>query len=491
MLEKLSSDEFIALAKTKKRVAVFREIMADRLTPISIIENMGEKMPDATILESALLQDGSRYTYIAFDVTAQLRVANNVVLQRIGAKVTTHAAHPFTVLRQLLAQQACATKESIMKFVGGTVGLMTYDAVRMFETIPDRHTKNNSLPEMLFNFFQTALVFDHLQEKLLITTIVDVSDNPQQCYQQAEEKINVLIKQMKTTVHSDGSSSPVKKKKKTAVEMDIDDEKFMQLVAQAKKYIAKGDAFQIVLSRCFRQDYSVSPFDIYRALRRVNPAPYLFHMPVDQSVIVGASPEKMISVQNGQVEINPIAGTRKRAKNDSDDHIRDALLSDKKERAEHMMLVDLARNDLGVVCEPASVKVKDLLRVKHFSHVSHITSVITGRLRENKDALDALAAAFPAGTLSGAPKIRAMQIIDELETSKRGMYGGVICRLDQQGNLDSCIAIRMAVLADGVATVRVGAGIVHDSDPHGEANETRYKAQGLLDAIAMAHEGLT
>lgn len=205
---------------------------------------------------------------------------------------------------------------------------------------------------------------------------------------------------------------------------------------------------------------------------------------------MGASPEKLISVINRQVVIHPIAGTRQRTQNSPDQQIADELLNDKKERAEHMMLVDLARNDLGAVCNPGSIEVKELMQVKHFSHVSHITSTITGQLQENKDALDALAAAFPAGTLSGAPKIRAMQIIDELETSKRGLYGGAICRIDNQGNLDSCIAIRMAILEEGIATVRTGAGIVYDSDPKSEANETRHKAQAMLEALKMAEEEL-
>ena len=216
----------------------------------------------------------------------------------------------------------------------------------------------------------------------------------------------------------------------------------------------------------------------------------MFYLPINNGVIIGASPEKLIKVRNQQVEINPIAGTRQRTQQSHDEQIAAELLNDKKELAEHMMLVDLARNDLGAVCKPGSVKVKELLQVKHFSHVSHITSVVTGQLQDNLDALDALAAAFPAGTLSGAPKIRAMQIIDELETSKRGIYGGAICRLDYRGNLDSCIAIRMALLTDGMATVRAGAGIVYDSDPKSEANETRQKAQGILDAIAFAQGGL-
>ena len=239
---------------------------------------------------------------------------------------------------------------------------------------------------------------------------------------------------------------------------------------------------EIALEIKMRLEY----FEIVDAetLKKISPAPYMFYLPTEHGVMVGASPEKLISVHNGQIEINPIAGTR--PKNKTESEIETDLLHDKKEVAEHMMLVDLARNDIGASCKPGTVKVKDLLRVKHFSHVSHIASTITGELRDDKDALDALAAAFPAGTLSGAPKIRAMEIIDELETSRRGIYGGAIVQIDADGNIDSCIAIRMAVLKDGIATVRTGAGIVYDSNPLSEANETRQKARGILEAIATA-----
>ena len=252
-----------------------------------------------------------------------------------------------------------------------------------------------------------------------------------------------------------------------------------------------GDAFQIVLSRSFQQNYQAKPLDIYRALRNVSPAPYMFYFPSDYGILLGASPEKMITVRGSVVEINPIAGTRPRRNPDEEATNAQALLTDEKELAEHRMLVDLARNDLGAVCIPGTVKVTELLQVKHFSHVSHLTSVVTGQLCADKDALDALQATFPAGTVSGAPKIRAMEVIDALETSRRGCYAGALCRLDALGNFDSCIAIRMAVLREGVATVRTGAGIVADSNPAAEAAETRHKAQGILAAIALAEEGLT
>lgn len=490
MLQQLSLVSFLHLAKDASRVAIYREIAADRLTPIGIVERLPEEMKEGMILESGLNSpEAGRYSFITFGSIAKLKVQNNTVLQQIGEEQTTLTISPFAALRQLLKKLACASEHQDVNFMNGAVGFMTYDAVRLFESIPDRHTDDNALPEMLFHFYQTTLVFDHLKQKLIISMIVEVGAQPEQTYQQTQEKITALVLKLNTTITQAPHASP-EKKSDTPVDVELSDEQFMTLVEQAKHHIIEGDAFQIVLSRSFKKRYNVAPLEIYRALRRVSPAPYMFYIPFEQGTIVGASPEKLISVHNRQVEITPIAGTRPRTEQSIDTQITDDLLNDTKEVAEHMMLVDLARNDLGAVCKPGTVTVHELLKVKHFSHVSHITSAVTGQLSEGKDALDALAAAFPAGTLSGAPKIRAMEIIDALETSKRGLYGGAICRLDYQGNLDSCIAIRMAVLQEGIATVRTGAGIVYDSNPLAEALETRHKAKGVLTALTLAEEGL-
>lgn len=488
MLHKLSLEEFITLSKTADSVAVFREILADRLTTVGIVAALANEMIDGTVLESGMQREkAGRYSFIAFGSRAQFSVKNKVVTQRIGAESTTLKAQPLPALRQLITQMTPAVKTEMLDFTSGIVGYLTYDAVRLFEMIPDRHSHANNLPEIFFNFYQTTLVFDHTQQKLLINMIVDVGSEPEKAYAATHEKIDALVAKIISGVNQDESTAAVEKSV-ALVDVDLADAEYMLLVERAKQYIVAGDAFQIVLSRCFKKSYTVAPFDIYRALRKVSPSPYMFYFPIENGFVVGASPEKLISVNHGEIIINPIAGTRRRAKDSDDQQIEADLLGDKKEQAEHMMLVDLARNDLGAVCKPGSIKIDELLKVKHFSHVSHITSSVSGQLRDDLDAFDALAAVFPAGTLSGAPKIRAMEIIDELETSRRGMYGGVICRLDYQGNLDSCIAIRMAVLKDGVATVRTGAGIVYDSNPQSEANETRQKAQNVLEAIAFAQE---
>jgi anthranilate synthase component 1 len=492
MFKPLSPEAFCILSKTARYVMVSREIMADRLTPVGVAEQLSDEMREGVILERVSEQDDAteHYSLIAFGVMAQLTAEQGQVRQRIGDQETICCEHPFTVLRKLMADLNCAAQPHMPCLVNGAMGFCTYDAIRLFESIPDRHAADRELPEMQFNFYETTLLFDHQRHTLLICKVVETAGDPLQNYHDALGEIDALLGRI-----SDFSGlKQTRSAKKTSdkpLKTDINDVEFMGLIERAKAHIIAGDAFQIVLSRRFQKQCSATPLDVYRALRRVSPAPYMFCLAVNHCIVVGASPEKFVSVQNGEVAINPIAGTRPRREKMNDQEIAFSLLSDEKECAEHMMLVDLARNDLGVVCQPGPIKIKSLLQVKHFSHVSHLASVITGQLREDQDAFDALAAAFPAGTLSGAPKIRAMQLIDELETSRRGLYGGMICRMDYQGNLDSCIAIRMAMLHDGLATVRTGAGIVYDSNPAAEARETRQKAQSVLDALSLAEEGLS
>jgi anthranilate synthase component 1 len=274
------------------------------------------------------------------------------------------------------------------------------------------------------------------------------------------------------------------------VAVDLDDAAYERLVRQAKEYILAGDIFQVVLSRGFTMPCPASPFAVYRALRMVNPSPFMFYLQHNGYAVAGASPERLVRTQGRRVETMPIAGTRPRGEGAEDARLEAELLADPKERAEHMMLVDLARNDLGQVAEPGTVVVEELGAVQRLSKVMHLTSRVAATLRSDRDGLDALRVALPAGTLSGAPKIRAMEIIDELEHSRRGLYGGAVGYLDGSGHTDSCIAIRMAEIADGVARVRAGAGIVHDSDPAAEAAETRHKARGVIEAVRLAVEGL-
>lgn len=484
MYSTLSLDEFVTMAQHTKRIAMHKEISADFLTPIQIVENLKEEMKEGVILESGLHhQDAGRYSYLAFGALANFTIKNQA--PNIGNRSAV-----FDPFRKLLKQYACLSSHPQVNLMNGAVGFLTYDAIRLFEVIPDRHNHDQPLPDISFQIYETVLMFDHLKQTVMISINVEVGQDPSVTYQATEARLSNLITQMsRPTSHDEHHTDP--SPSLLIDETDVTDEIYVERVERAKEYIAQGDAFQIVLSRCFQKNYTTTPFHIYRTLRRTSPAPYMFYLTTPQGVIVGASPEKMIQIRDQRISINPIAGTRRREKEDDKGLISAALLNNEKERAEHMMLVDLARNDLGIVCKPGSIQIDELLHVKHYSHISHLTSEISGTLRDDCDAFDVLTAVFPAGTLSGAPKIRAMEIIDELESSKRGMYGGVICRVDFQGNLDSCIAIRMATLNKGVASIRAGAGIVFDSDPMSEANETRQKAQGILEAISLAEESLT
>ena len=482
MLQPLTLNEFQVLANKAKRVAVFQEILANGLSPVTIYAQLFEMYKaSGVMLEDMHERECPLYSFVCFEPVASLTVNHN------------DNQNPLTAIRDLQAQLAYSTRAEVADLITSAAGFITYDAVRYFESIPDRHTVDASMPNAFINFYALSLAFNHEKQSILISYVVEVGDCPERAYQLGQEKIATVVasfelsRKEKTGTHAGTGSGTKNPRNDGVVEIDISDVDFMHMVEKAKDYIIRGDAFQIVISRCYKRHYSVSPFDIYQTLRRVSPAPFMFYFPTESQVIIGASPERFVRVHNNQVTVNPIAGTRKRTGEKTDAAIAADLLSDKKEIAEHMMLVDLARNDVGAVSVPGSVQVYELMHVKHYSHVSHITSTVTGQLQDKFDALDAFSAAFPAGTLSGAPKIRAMQIIDELETSRRGLYGGSVCRLDALGNVDSCIAIRMAILKNGIATIRTGAGIVFDSNPFSEAQETHQKARSMLDAIDMAH----
>ena len=476
-----------------KRALVIQEIMADRFTPVSLFESLSQEFKGGTILESGLQEKQTgRFSFLAFEAFAGLELLNKALRQYVGEKEEFFDCDPVVQLRRLLHDLDCACPVELRESITQSIGFMGYDAVRLFEEIPDRHARDKMLPEMAFHFYKTMLTFDHQKKTILVSCLVDVGDDPEQAYQEAQRKIAHLVKKISSSSGHSMATPAMFASRSSLCESDTSDVAFIKLVERAQEYIQKGDAFQIVLSRCFKKTYNAKPFDIYRALRQVSPAPYMFYLPLKDRVIIGASPERMLSVCKKKVSINPIAGTRQRLvglNKDHDQKNEESLLSDEKELAEHRMLVDLARNDLGRVCDVGTVRVEELARVTHYSHVSHLTSVVTGTLGKAYDFFDALAASFPAGTLSGAPKIRAMQIIDELENSRRGLYGGTIGRLDYAGNFDSCISIRMASLKDGVATIRAGAGIVYDSIRSAEAEETRQKASSLIAAINFAEGG--
>lgn len=450
MIQALQLNEFQTLAYDASYVAVFQEISLENVTPIMAYECLAALYGKGALFE--IIQKNCHFSYLCFEPFETLSIDNN--------------DNPLHELRLLQNRFKMMTREEVSTLITSTIGYMTYDK------------------ELLFNIYRISLTFDHLRKKILISYVVTITQYVKNDFNRAQEKLSQIIHALSKQI---SSVKLLQKKNKTFIEVDIPDDVFIEKIKKAKQYIIAGDAFQIVLSRSFKRIISVTPLSIYQSLAHTSPAPFMFYIPLEKKTIIGASPEQMVKVHNRQVTVNPIAGTRKRTTESDIDFITHELLHDKKELAEHMMLVDLARNDVGSISEPGSVIVNELMQVKHFTHISHITSEVTGKLKNEYDALDALHATFPAGTLSGAPKIRAMELIDELEESPRGLYGGAICRFDLAGNLDSCIAIRMAVFEDGVATIRTGAGIVYDSDPKAEAQETRQKAEAMLHAIAHAH----
>jgi anthranilate synthase component 1 len=365
------------------------------------------------------------------------------------------------------------------RLTGGAVGYLSYDAVRLFERIPDRHPPSG-LPLASFAFYRSLVAFDHVAQRLVLIT--HAAPGQRSAHDAAQAQLDAMeadLRRPPVTTPGDGALPEAGQLTGGADYCDA--------VRKAKDYIGIGDIFQVVLSRQAIVPCDLEPFAVYRALRMVNPSPYMYFLKDGDTAVAGASPEMLVRVENGQVEARPIAGTRPRgATPEDDERLAAELLADDKERAEHLMLVDLGRNDLGRVCRFGSVNVPEFMKIERYSHVAHIVSSVKGELREGMDALDALAATFPAGTLSGAPKIRAMEIIDELEPARRGLYGGGIGYVDLRGNLDFCITIRTVVLRGGKAYVQAGAGIVADSDPDAEARETEAKAGAVFEALRLA-----
>jgi anthranilate synthase component 1 len=365
------------------------------------------------------------------------------------------------------------------RFTGGAVGYLSYDAARLFEALPDRHAPSDA-PLASFSFYRSLVAFDHVLQRIVL--IAGTEPGSRAAYDAAQSELDGLETHLRR-----GAPARAAARARSPVLALSDGEAFQESVRRAQDHIARGDIFQVVLSRQASAACDLDPFDVYRALRMVNPSPYMYFLKEGADAVAGASPEMLVRVEGRRAEVRPIAGTRPRgADAEADARLGRELLADAKERAEHVMLVDLGRNDLGRVCGFESVRVPELMVIERYSHVMHIVSSVTGELRPGRDALDALQATFPAGTLSGAPKIRAMEIIDDLEPVRRGLYGGALGYLDLRGNLDFCIAIRSFFFRGGRVTMQAGAGIVADSDPAAEQRETEAKAEALLAALRLA-----
>jgi anthranilate synthase component 1 len=466
-------------------IPVCKAILADTETPVSIWLKLFQKEPHSFLLESVTGGDTvARYSFIGGDPFLTFR-ADGGRWTVGGARGDTGTGNPVQALRELMGGYRGAHVEGIPRFSGGAVGYCAYDSVRFWEEVPDTNPKRDGLNDIFMGLYRTIVAFDNREHRLLLITNIftDETDDIDAAYREAERTLgsieDTLAVRLPATDLRIGDAGPI--------ESNFARPQFEKAVERCREYIAAGDIFQVVLSQRFSVAVDADPFDLYRVLRTVNPSPYMFYLSCDDSSVIGASPEMLVRVEDGTVEVRPIAGTRRRGADEhEDERLARELLADPKERAEHIMLVDLGRNDVGRVSEHGSVVTEEMMHIEKYSHVIHIVSNVRGRLGEDRDAFDALFSCFPAGTLSGAPKIRAMEIIDELEPVRRGIYGGALGYIDFSGNLDSCIVIRTMVYRDGVATIQAGAGIVADSVPSTEYQETVNKAGALFTAIMDA-----
>jgi anthranilate synthase component 1 len=486
-----SFEEFRELAGRGTFVPVCKEVVADLVTPVSAFLKIAELADYAFLLES--VEGGEhvgRYSFLGKDPFLILRArGGRTTIERGGQ--TTETDEPFiAVLRRLMADFRSPFVPDLPRFTGGAVGYLAYAASSWFEPVlGDLGAGVDGSDQAGFMLFDTVLAFDHVQHRILIiaNARVTADDDLESLYQFACAKIQFVERELERNLsHVRGTP-----RGRPVLESNYTRERFEEQVRTAKEYIAAGDIYQVVLSQRFEADVAADPLTVYRALRHVNPSPYMYFVRMGGVSVVGSSPEMLVRVEGSRVETHPIAGTRPRGRNEDEDmRLAEELKRNEKERAEHVMLVDLGRNDVGRVCEYGSVRVPQFMGLERFSHVMHLTSIVQGRLADDRDRLDALVSCFPAGTVSGAPKVRAMQIIKELEPSGRGLYAGAVGYLDFAGNLDFCIAIRTIIMSNGRAYVQAGAGIVIDSNPAAEYQETRDKARALVRALELAQEGL-
>ena len=487
-------EEFIRLTKKGNLIPVYREILADFETPLSSFRKI-DKGGYSFLLES--VEGGervARYSFLGSEPSLVFSSKGMNIELREGKETKSFVAKddPIEELKRLLSRYKFVKVRGLPRFCGGLVGFLGYDMVRFMEKLPDKNPDDLDVPDSVFMLTDTIVIFDHVDHKIKVVSNVHVKGDPASAYRDATKKIDAIIKDLCSKsvneVRCEGTRSTSESLK---VKSNLTKSEFEQSVKKGKEYIRKGDIIQVVLSQRLELPLRSSGFEIYRALRSINPSPYMYYLKFDDFSLVGSSPEIMVRCEDGRVELRPIAGTRPRGASEEDDaKLSKELLNDPKEKAEHIMLVDLGRNDVGRVCEYKSVKVSDLMVIEKYSHVMHIVSDVSGKLKKSKDAFDVIRASFPAGTVSGAPKVRAMEIIDELEKTRRGPYAGAVGYFSFSGNLDSCITIRTILIKNGRAYIQAGAGIVLDSVPAKEYQETLNKAKALIRAIEMSERGL-
>jgi anthranilate synthase component 1 len=514
--------DFLARASVARVVPVARVFPSDTLTPVTLFRRLRRSGAECFLLESVEGGESiARYTFLGCEPVARLTIRGKAVEEERGGTRRAVKGAALEALERLTVRPGFRADPDLPPLSAGAVGFLAYDSVRLFEDIPDRHPREGGIPDGLFLLFASAVAFDHPRQRLLLLTNIGVGRDSDK-----HKEVGAAIARLdrleeflrddsppppeRETAGARAGSGVAKARGRVAMREPARDratrsrsgkgarhsfaplmpkEKFLAAVEQAKERILAGDIYQVVLSQRWSAVLGVDPFDVYRALRMLNPSPYLFYLETREASVFGASPEMLVRCRGREVETRPIAGTIGRGANPAEDRALAAeLLADPKERSEHVMLVDLARNDLGRVCKIGSVAVSRYATVEKYSHVQHLVSEVRGTLAAGKTAGAALASCFPAGTLTGAPKIRAMEIIDELESSRRGVYGGAVGYLDTAGNLDVAIAIRMAVVENGVCRTQAGAGIVADSIAEKEYHESESKAAALFRAVEMARD---
>ena len=488
----MNLEEFREYAREFNVIPVYRKLLADGETPLGVYRKLAGTSASSFLLESA--EHGgvwSRYSFIGAHSQATLTEVNGLA-QWIGVAPAgaPSGIDPLDALRLSASHLRSPKILGLPPLTGGLVGYMGYDSVRRLETLPNLSTKDIPLPEIAFMLTSDLAVMDHTEGSItLIANAINwdgSNDRVDEAYADAIERLDRMQSKLMSAIA--GEIAEIPQSSEPIYERNMSEDDYIAKVMRAKEEILSGEAFQIVLSQRFSMECTADAIDVYRMLRLRNPSPYMYLFRFEGGIdVVGSSPEALVKVTQGEVMVHPIAGTRKRSHSPEEDmRLSEELLSDPKERAEHLMLVDLGRNDLGRICTPGSVEVIDFMSIERYSHVMHIVSTVTGKLSPEKSAIDALFATFPAGTLSGAPKPRAMEIIEELEPHRRGLYGGAIGYLDFTGNIDTCIAIRTALIYKGRAYVQAGAGVVADSVAESENQECINKAAAVLGAIGAA-----
>lgn len=487
--------EFVELSSHGNLIPVYGEMLADLETPVSAFLKLC-KEPFSFLLES--VEGGetiARYSFLGTKPFMRLSSKGDVVRIERGDAVVERQLKsdedPLHVLQSIMSEFKFVSLPELPRFCGGAVGYIAYDMVRFFECLPELAEDDLQLPDCHFMLADTLVIFDHVMRKMKVLVNAYVEGNPKTAYESAVERIEGMLNVLTEGQLSFPRRSAAQNNLQLKITSNMGRDHFLDIVRRAKEYIAAGDCIQVVLSQRLHTKVCVEPFNIYRALRSINPSPYMFYLTFGDLHLIGSSPEILVTCIDGHVRTRPLAGTRRRGRTPEEDkRLEEELLNDEKERAEHIMLVDLGRNDIGRVCRIGSVKVTELMQVERYSHVMHIYSTVEGELDERYTPYDLLRASFPAGTVSGAPKVRAMEIIEELEPTRRGPYAGAVGYFSFSGNMDTAITIRTIVMKGEDTYVQAGAGIVADSIPQREYEETMNKAKALIAAIEMAHSSI-